>query len=85
MNNQETAIKKKTYGFHLSLIDIAGLDSIYELEKTVYYDKLNDEQRSLISFADWVALVGKCNNVWSLKPHSEKHFGCLHHHKSNRS
>ena len=81
MNNQEAAIKKKTYRFHLSLIDIAGLDSIYELEKTVYYDKLDDEQRSLISFADWVALVGKRKNVWSLEPPPPQRFptDCFFH------
>ena len=45
--------------FHLPVSNIAGLGGIYELEKAVYFDKLDDEQRGLISFADWLALIGK--------------------------
>ena len=49
---------QKISGFHLPVTNIAGLGGIYELEKAVYFDKLDDEQRGLISFADWLALVG---------------------------
>ena len=48
----------KIYEFHLPVSNIAGLGGIYELEKAVYFDKLDDEQRGVISFADWLALVG---------------------------
>ena len=40
------------------MVNITGLGGIYELEKAVYFDTLDDEQRGLISFADWLALVG---------------------------
>ena len=45
-------------GFTSLLVILQGWTASMNWKKAIYFNKLDDEQRGQISFADWLALVG---------------------------